>query len=165
MRNHQCIHDMPNSIVAHRSKYGQFSWLDYEPNRLKQPCQGLGRPYMDNGDDRRLTCAYTKHFHHFRSPLKVLVPRANVWGCLSHIMVAQRLAVTVGCRQWPKNGRTKYLCVCLEEVHTSMIKTDDRRRFPKWKSGLKDKNCLKIQEKTWILILYSAPVNQAIVTR
>ena len=73
-------------------------------------------------------------------------------------MVAQKLPVTMGWRQWPKSGRTKYLCGRLEEVHTSMIKTDDRRLFPKWKSGLKDKNCPKIQEKIWILILCLASV-------
>ena len=148
MRDHRCIHDIPKSIVAHRSKNGHLSWLDHEQISPKQPYQGLGRPYLDDGDKRRLTCAYTKHFHPFRWPLKVSVPRANVWGCLSHIMVAQKVAMTVGCRPWPKKGRTKYLCVRLEEVHPCMIKTDDRRLFPKSKLGLKDKNCPKIQENT-----------------
>ena len=87
MRDLRCIHDICKSIVAHRSKYGHLSWLDHEQISLKQPYQGLGRPYLDDGDDHGLTFAYTKHFHPFCSPVKVLVPRANVWGCLSHIII------------------------------------------------------------------------------
>ena len=79
MRDHRCIPDIPKLIVDHRSKYGNFSWLDHEQISPKQPYQGLGGPYLNDGDDRRLTCAYTKLFHPFRSHLKVLVPRANVW--------------------------------------------------------------------------------------
>ena len=52
----------------------------------------------------------------------------------------------------------------IEEVHTSLIKTEDCRLFPKWKSGLEEKNCRKSQEKIWIPILCLVPVNQAIET-
>ena len=131
MRNLGCIHDVPKSIVDHHIKYGHFSWLDHEQISPKQAYQGLGRPYLDDGDNRQLTCAYTKHFHPFCSPLKVLVPRANVLGCPSHIMVAQKLALTVGRLQWLKNGGTKYLCVRLQAAHTSMIKAGVRRLFQK----------------------------------
>ena len=123
MRDHRCIHDISKLMVALRSKYGHLLWLDHEKISAKQPYQGPCRPYLDDGDHRWLTRAYTKHLHPFLSPLEVLVPRANFWGCLSHIMVVQKLAVTVGCRQCPQNGRNKYLCVRLEDVHTSMIKT------------------------------------------
>ena len=100
MRDHGCIHDIPKWIVAHRPKYGHFSWLDHEQIIPKQRYQCLGKPDLDDGDDCGLTCANTKHFHPFCSPFKVSVPRANILGCLSHIMVAQKLAVTMGGRQW-----------------------------------------------------------------
>ena len=45
-----------------------------------------------------------------------------------------------------------------------MIKTEHRQLLAKWKSGLKDRNCPKIPEKIWILILCLASVNRAIET-
>jgi hypothetical protein len=68
-------------------------------------------------------------------------------------MALAYLAATVGCRQWPSFGQTKYLCVRLEEVHTSIIKTEDRRFFPKCNSTIKPKNGSKFSEKLWVMIL------------
>ena len=80
MRDHPCIHDIPKPTVGHRSKYGHFPPLDHEQTSPREPYQGLARPYPDDGDDRWLTCAHTKHFDPFCSSLKVLVPRVFVLG-------------------------------------------------------------------------------------
>ena len=71
----------------------------------KQPYQGSARLYLDDGDDRRLTCAYTKHFHPFRLTHEVLVPRECFAGVETAFFFLRRLAATVACCQWPKYGQ------------------------------------------------------------